>query len=54
MEDKDKIVLGKGWNLDDILDYLHKHGAEVDMDNEGQIILYTELYENGDGELYLQ
>lgn len=43
-------VIAKGWNVDDILDWLKKYGASIEKDNEGQII-YTDLYENEEGGL---
>jgi hypothetical protein len=44
-------VIEKGWNVDDILDWLKRTGASVEKDNEGQIIIYTDLYENEEGGL---
>jgi effector-binding domain-containing protein len=31
------------WNLDTIIEYIKVHGAEIGEDNEGQIIIYTNL-----------
>lgn len=45
-------IYGKGWNVDTLAAHITKHGAEADKDNEGQIILYTDLYEHGDGTLH--
>lgn len=39
------------WNVDTLLAYLAKHGADTDSDNEGQIVIYTGLYEREDGSL---
>jgi|tagenome__1003787_1003787.scaffolds.fasta_scaffold15581456_1 hypothetical protein len=44
-------VIAKGWNVDDILDFLHNYGANIEKDNDGQIIIYTNLYENEEGGL---
>jgi hypothetical protein len=34
------------WNLDTILEYIGKNGAEIGEDNDGQIVIYTNLFEN--------
>lgn len=45
-------VLKKGWNVDDILTFLKDHHCpHVEKDNDGQIVLYTDLYEDEDGSL---
>lgn len=45
-------VLKSGWNLDDVLAYLVEHGATIDMDNDHQIIIFTDLYQAPGGALY--
>jgi len=48
-----KKILDKGYSEDDIHRYLAENGSgQIDQDNEGQIIIYTGLYENEDGELH--
>jgi hypothetical protein len=44
-------VIAKDWNVDDILEFLRQNGANVEQDNDGQIILCTDLYENEEGGL---
>jgi hypothetical protein len=44
-------VAEAGWNLDTIIAYLKEHGASMEMDNDGQIVVYTNLTTGSDGEL---
>jgi hypothetical protein len=39
------------WNLDDVMNYVSENGGEVGVDNDGQIVIYTNLRENAEGEL---
>lgn len=39
------------WNLDTIIEYISKNGAEIGEDNDGQIVIYTNLFENEAGVL---
>ena len=41
-----------GWNEDTLIQYLEKHSGNIDSDNEGQIIIYTGLYQHRDGSLH--
>ena len=45
------------YTVDDILAYLTKHGCEVGLDNDGQIVLYTGLREkithNDDADIFV-
>jgi len=45
-------ILGNRWNVDDLIRHLRIEGAEVGKDNDGQIILYTGLFQAQDGSLY--
>lgn len=42
----------KPWNVDTILLHIIREGAEVAKDNDGQIMLYTGLFEWPDGTLH--
>lgn len=47
-----KIVAGKNWTLNDVIDYIKKTGnADVEQDLLGNIVIYPKLYEGQDGEL---
>lgn len=48
---KGEVVLAKGWNVDDVLAYLKRNCPDVEQDNEQQILLYTGLVEDGEGNL---
>jgi hypothetical protein len=39
------------WNVDTIVAYLAEVGCEIGEDNDGQIVLYTGLSENAQGDL---
>lgn len=41
----------KNWNVNTLLDYLADNCPEVGEDNEGQIVIYTGLYQTPDGGL---
>lgn len=45
------IIADKGWNLDTIIAYIAEHGASIEEDNYGQIVIYTELAEDDEGRL---
>lgn len=45
------IVIEAPWNVDDVIEYMRKHCPDVEKDNDGQIILYTNLYEDTDRNL---
>jgi hypothetical protein len=45
------IVSEKGWNLDDVIQYLRVHGGEVGLDNDKQVVIYSGLKEDSDGNL---
>jgi len=51
MQLKTTLVALKGWNLDTILEYLKKNGAQLEEDNAGDFLLYTGLREDKDGNL---
>lgn len=39
-----KVIASPPWNMDDIYKYLTQQGSEqLDMDNEGQLVIYTGL-----------
>lgn len=40
-----------GWNNDTLLEYLSNCGFSIDTDNEGQVIIYTNLFIQNDGSL---
>lgn len=46
-----RIIAYKGWNLDDILEYIRKNGAQLEQDNYGDFLLYTGLREDDKGNL---
>jgi len=45
-------IIDANWNVDSLIRHLQIEGAEVGEDNDGQIILYTGLYQTKDGSLY--
>lgn len=45
-------IMEKGWNVDDLIAHVQKHGAEIGKDNDGQIVIYTDLFQHTDGALY--
>lgn len=47
----ERTTIDKGWNVDTLLAYLREHCPEIDEDNEGQIVIYTGLYQTPDGGL---
>ena len=46
-----KIIAPAGWNVDTILDYLRDNCPDLEMDNDGQLVLYTGLTETPEAEL---
>lgn len=46
-----KLLMAKGWNADTILGYLTGTSFEIAQDNDGQIVIYTGLFEWSDGSL---
>lgn len=45
-------IFEAGWNLDNIREWMRDHGASVEVDNDGQVILYTGLIEAPDRSLW--
>lgn len=45
-------VFNEDWNVDDLIAHIRKHGANVEQDNDGQIMLYTDLFIHKDGCLH--
>jgi hypothetical protein len=44
-------VIPANWNVDDIVEFLRENCPSVEKDHDGQIIIYTGLYENEEGGL---
>jgi hypothetical protein len=47
-----KKIYEANWNVDSLIEYISTEGATVEQDNDGQIILYTDLWEHADGSLH--
>ena len=46
-----RLIATKGWNLDTVLAYIKEHGADIEEDTFGNIVIYPNLHEDTNGNL---
>ena len=47
-------IANQGWNVDTLVDWMKDHCPAVEADNDGQIVLYTDVYEWPDRTLHTE
>lgn len=40
------------WNTDTLIAYIKEHSPDIELDNDGQVVIYTGTWQRPDGSLH--